>query len=106
MIRVVPPLTIRISPNQSRMPRTHPRIRPNSIVMYPEYGPNEICRGHIRNQFLGYSAGFEHFKPNPSTKFSESLTIFFAHSGRENRMLPNPSEFENSGVFAADSVPV
>ena len=30
--------------------------------MYPEYGPNEICRGHIRYHFLGYLAGFEHFK--------------------------------------------
>ena len=108
MIRVVLPLTI--SPNLPRMPRTAPCIRPNSTEfhpMYPEYGLNEICRGHIRDHFLGYSAGFEHFKTTqiPPRMFQNSSRIF-AHLGRENRMLPNPSEFENSGVFAADSVPV
>ena len=51
MIRVVSPLTIRLSPNLPRMPRTPPRIRLNPIRMYPEYGPNEICRGHIRDHF-------------------------------------------------------
>ena len=109
MIRVVPPppLTIRISANPRRMLRKPPRIRPNSIRMYPEYSPNEICRGHIRDHFLGYSAGFEHLKRSriPPRMF-QNPTRIFAISGRENRMLPNPYEFENSGVFEADSVPV
>ena len=94
MIRVVPPLTIRIRPNLRIMPRTPPRIRLNSIRMYPEYCPNEICRGHIRDHFLGYSAGFEHFKTSriPARMFQNPSRIF-AHSGRENRMLLNPSKF-------------
>ena len=35
MIRVVPPLTIKISPNLRRMPRTPPRIRPNPTEFHP-----------------------------------------------------------------------
>ena len=62
MIWVVPPLTIRISPNLPIMPRTPLRIRRNSIRMYPDYGQKKICQGHILDHFLGYSAGFEYFK--------------------------------------------
>ena len=36
----LPQLTIRISPNLPRMPRTPPRIRSNSIRIYPRYGSN------------------------------------------------------------------
>ena len=105
MIRVVPPLAIQISPNLPRMLRTPLRIRPNSMRMYPECGLIEICRGYIRDHFLGYSAGFEHFKTRqiPPRMFQNPSQIFCPF-GRENRMLPNPSEFKNSGVFAADSV--
>ena len=71
MIRVVPPLTIR---------------------MYPDYGPNEIFRGHIRDHFFGYSAGFEHFKTSriPPRMFQNPSRIF-ARTGRENRMHPCPN---------------
>ena len=84
MIRVDPQLTLRISPNLPRMPRTPPRIRSNSIRIFPEYGPKEICWGHIRDHILWYFASFEHFKTNRITpRMRQNPSRIFAHSGRE-----------------------
>ena len=49
---IVSPHTIRITPNLPSTSRMPPRIRPNSIRICPEYGPNDICRGHIRELFF------------------------------------------------------
>ena len=71
----------------------------------PEWDPNEICRGHIR-EFWGYSAGFEHFKTSriPPRMFPNPSRLF-AHSRKENRMLPNPREYVYSGGFWFGELP-
>ena len=76
------------------------RIHPNSkIRMYSQLIRFRCNRGFRLVLNISKQAESLH-------KCFRTPSLIFTHSGRENRMLPNPSNLENSGVFTADSVPV